>query len=76
METPCTYLKDIHYRKDDSTPCKPKNILKFVRQKLLRTMHVMLSNQNAKWITEYLKILNEITLLLVTPNGKRMKNES
>ena len=32
MEKPCNLFKDIHYRKDDSTPSKPTNNAKFDKQ--------------------------------------------
>ena len=69
------YLKDIHYKKDDSKPCKPRNKTKFeIGQTVMIRNHTHHAFK-AKYLMYYnlLKILNESTLLLVTPNGREHK---
>ena len=68
-------MNDIHYMKDDSKPCKPRNNTKFeVGQTVLVKSHVIHSFK-PKYLMDYrvLKILSKSTLLLVTPNGRKCK---
>ena len=69
------YIRDIHNRKDDFSPSKPTNNAKFkIGQAVIVRNHACLTLE-PKYLTDYrvLKILNESTLPVVTPNGKECK---
>ena len=64
------YLKDIHYRKDDSKLCKPRNKTKFeIGQTVIvkNSMHHMFK-PNYQMDYRVMKVLNESTVLQVLPS--------
>ena len=69
------YLKDIDYRKDDSKPCMSRNNTKFETGQAALVKNHADSAFEPKYLMDYrvLKILNESTLLLVTPNSRKCK---
>ena len=75
LKNHAAYLKDIYYRKDDSKPWKARNDTKFeigLPVMVKNYAHHVLEPEN---LTDYrvLKILNESTLILVTPNSREHK---
>ena len=67
------YLKDIYYKKDDYPPSKPKNNTTCENGQTVMIKNHACQAFALEYLMDYwvLKILNESTLLLVTPNGKR-----
>ena len=65
------------YRKDDFKLCQPRNNTKFeIDQTVMAKNHAHPAFE-PKYLMDYrvLKVLNESTLLLVTPNGKECKRK-
>ena len=69
------YLKNIHYREDGSKPYKPRNNTTFEIGQTIMVKHHVPYVFECKYLMHYrvLKILNDSSLLLVTPNDTEHK---